>query len=232
LDLISKEQITLLFADNLAFNKFIDIDQFLLKYQGTYDDSYGVTSFEFSAFYSPGELSKDNTNARFDIERSGAKANYGYLDLDIERITRLKWDMSWVLNFLGQLSFSKLLLSEQLSLGGSFTVRGYMENEVTGDNGILLKNELRFPNIHFQRKGLKNALQFLVFLDYGFAVDVDKNIVESSKSLLSLGPGVRLNMSTYLTLRFDYGFQLIEVNGRTFQNGGRSKGHLSVVASY
>ncbi|NGX34183.1 MAG: Heme/hemopexin transporter protein HuxB [Candidatus Anoxychlamydiales bacterium] len=222
----------LLFADNLVFNRFIDVAQFLLKYQGTYDDSFGVTSFELSAFYSPGGITKNNKTSNFAIERPGAKSNYGYIDLDIERVTRLKADLSWVVNFLGQLSFSKLLLSEQLSLGGNFTVRGYMENEVTGDSGILLKNELRFPNIRFQRKGLKNALQFLAFLDYGFATDVDKSIVESSKSLLSVGPGVRFNMSTYLTLRFDYGFQLITVGGRTFQNGGKSRGHLSVIASY
>jgi len=222
----------LLFADNLVFNKYIDVAQFLLKYQGTYDDKFGVTSFEISAFYSPGDLTNNNTTAKFEQEREGAKAKYGYIDLDIERITRLKEDFSWVINFLGQLSFSKLLLSEQLSLGGSFTVRGYMENEVAGDNGILLKNEIRFPSIRFQKKNFKNALQFLAFLDYGFAVDVDKSIVESSKSLLSVGPGVRLNMSTYLTLRFDYGFQLINVNGRPFQNSGKSRGHLSVIASY
>ncbi|NGX29310.1 MAG: hypothetical protein K940chlam4_00141, partial [Candidatus Anoxychlamydiales bacterium] len=222
----------LLFAKNLAFDEFIDVAQFLLKYQGTYDDSFGVTSFELSAFYSPGSITKNNKTSKFEIERPGAKSDYGYIDLDIERVTRLKADLSWVINFLGQLSFSKLLLSEQLSLGGSFSVRGYMENEVTGDSGILLKNEIRFPCIRFQKKSLKNTLQFLAFLDYGFATDVDKSVVESSKSLLSVGPGVRFNMSTYLTLRFDYGFQLIEVNGRPFQNGGRSRGHLSVIASY
>ncbi len=222
----------LLYADNLVFNKFIDIAQFLIKYQGTYDDKFGVTSFELSAFYSPGSLTKNNKSSKFQIERDGAKSDYGYIDLDIERITRLKADLSWVVNFLGQLSFSKLLLSEQLSLGGNFTIRGYMENEVTGDSGILLKNEIRFPNVRFRKKNLKNALQFLAFLDYGFVKNVDKNIVQSSKSLLSVGPGVRFNMSTYLTVRFDYGFQLIEVNGRAFQNNKRSIGHLNVIASY
>ncbi|NGX52158.1 MAG: hypothetical protein KR126chlam5_00453 [Candidatus Anoxychlamydiales bacterium] len=222
----------LLFAENLVFDRFIDVAQFLLKYQGTYDDSFGVTSFEVSAFYSPGGITKNNKTSKFEIERPEAKSDYGYIDLDIERVTRLKADLSWVINFLGQLSYAKLLLSEQLSLGGSFTIRGYMENEVAGDNGILLKNEIRFPSIRFQKKNMKNALQFLAFLDYGFATNVDKSIVESSKSLLSVGPGVRFNMSTYLTLRFDYGFQLLKINGKPFPKSGRSRGHLSVIASY
>lgn len=219
----------LLYGDNLVWNSDIDIFQFLMKYQGTYDDSFGVTSYEVSLFLSPGDITKNNKKSKFIIERPGAKPNYAYIDLDIERITRMKWDFSWVINFLGQASFSKLLLSEQLSLGGSFTIRGYMENEVTGDNGLLLKNEIRFPSIRYQKKGLNNTLQFLAFLDYGFVTNVDKSIVNSSKSLLSIGPGVRFNMSTYLTMRFDYGFRLIRIKDRS---SGGSRGHLSVIASY
>ncbi|NGX62906.1 MAG: Heme/hemopexin transporter protein HuxB [Candidatus Anoxychlamydiales bacterium] len=224
----------LAYADNLVFNKFIDIFQLLLKYQGTKDDSLGVTSFEFSVFYSPGGFTKNNKTSKFQQEREGAKSNYVYLDLDIERITRLKRNFSWVVNFLGQLSFSKLILSEQLALGGNFTVRGYMENEVSGDSGFLLKNELRFPNIFSKKNNnFKRVLQFLAFVDYGLSVDVDKNLLSKNpKSLLSIGPGVRYNMSTYLTFRFDYGFQLIDVKNRSFQNSGNSRGHLNVVAAY
>ena len=223
----------LAYADNLVFNKFIDIFQLLLKYQGTKDDRLGVTSFEFSVFYSPGGVTKNNKTSKFQQEREGAKSNYVYLDLDVERITRLKRNFSWVVNFLGQLSFSKLILSEQLALGGSFTIRGYMENEVSGDSGFLLKNELRFPNIFSKKPNFKRVLQFLAFVDYGLSVDVDKNLLSKNpKSLLSIGPGVRYNMSTYLTFRFDYGFQLINVKNRSFQNSGDSRGHLSVIASY
>ena len=219
----------LLFADHLVWNRDIDIFQFLMKYQGSYDDCFGLTSFEVSLFLSPGDITKNNKEPKFIIERPGAKPTYAYIDLDIERITRLKADLSWVINFLGQFSPTKLLLSEQLSLGGNFTIRGYMENEVTGDNGFLLKNEIRFPAIRYQKKGLNNTLQFLGFFDCGFVTNVDKNIVNSSKALASIGPGVRFNMSTYLTMRFDYGFRLIRIKDRS---SGGSRGHLSVIASY
>jgi hemolysin activation/secretion protein len=221
------------YAENLVFNKNIDIFQFLAKYQGSKEDRFGYTSFEGSCFYSPGNITEDNTTSRFELARPGAKAHYVYLELDIERIVRLKGDLSWVINFLGQYSFSKLMLSEQLAIGGASTVRGYMENEVSGDSGLFLRNEIRFPNFSFKVRNLKQNLQFLAFLDYGFVADVDKNILNrNSKSLLSVGPGVRYSLRTNISLRFDYGFQLIDVKNRAFETSKHSQAHLSLIGSF
>lgn len=221
------------FADSLIYNRSIDVFQFLAKYQGSKDDRWGITSFELSLYYSPGDITPFNKNSSFQVERPGAKSNYVYSELDIERLTKLPWDLSWVTNFLGQLSFSKLLLSEQLAIGGNFTVRGFMENDVSGDSGLLFKNEIRSPKIHFQKKRLDGELQFLGFVDFGCVADVDPNIVDkSSASLLSIGPGLRYHLATYITIRFDYGFQIFRVKDRVFQETEGSRGHLSVIASY
>jgi len=220
-------------ADSLIYDRNIDVFQFLLKYQGTRDDRLGITSFELSLFYSPGDVTANNKNSNFQVERPDAKADYTYFELDIERLTKLGWNFSFVTNFLGQLSFSKLLLSEQLAIGGNFTVRGFMENDVSGDSGILFKNEIRSPQIHFQRKRLDRELQFLAFIDFGYVTDVDPNIVDKSNAaLLSIGPGLRYHLANYITIRFDYGFQLLRVKDRVFQETEGSRGHLSVIASY
>ena len=223
----------LTFADSLIYNRFIDIFQLLVKYQGIRDDNWGITSFEISLFYSPGNVTAFNKSSNFQQERDNAKSDYVYTELDIERLTKLPWDLSWVSNLLGQYSFSKLLLSEQLAIGGNFTVRGFMENDVTGDSGVLFKNEIRSPKIHFQRKRFDREVQFLAFIDFGYVTDVDPNIVDKhSAALLSAGPGLRYHLATYITIRFDYGFQIFRVKDRVFQETEGSRGHLSVIASY
>ncbi|NGX55949.1 MAG: Heme/hemopexin transporter protein HuxB [Candidatus Anoxychlamydiales bacterium] len=223
----------LTYADNLIFNNDIDVSEFLLKYQGILDDSLGSTSFELYLYLSPGNMTSDNNKKSYALERAGAKPNYAYLVLDIERITRLFFKMSLVTNFLGQVSSGKLLLSEQLSLGGYITIRGYMENEIAGDKGILFKNELRLPPIKFGRNRLENEIQFLGFLDYGVAEDVDKSLLDKkSQSLLSTGPGLRYRIGSNLTFRLDYGFQLKTVHGRFFGKNRDGRWHINVTGAY
>ncbi len=223
----------LTFAENLIYDHYMDISQFLLKYQGTADDKWGYTSFEFSFFYSPGNMTKNNSTTDFDLERPGAKANYFYGQFDLERITKLPKKFTWILNFLFQLSDRKLLPSEQLSLGGYLSVRGYLENEVSGDKGFLLKNEIRFPPIHFHIKKLENELQFLGFIDLGVVTDVDQNILtKNSAFLLSIGPGLRYKMNENISVRVDYGWRLKDIHGRLFGASEESRFHVGVIAAY
>jgi hemolysin activation/secretion protein len=174
-------------------------------------------------------MTKNNTTKDFDIVRPGARANYIYGQFELERITKLPKKFSWIFNFLGQLSSGKLLLSEQLSLGGYLTVRGYEENQIEADNGILMKNELRFPSIYFGKKSLNNSLQFLAFVDFGWGNNIDEDILDQNNTyLLSIGPGVRYSISTYFNAKIDYGYQLKKIPG----DDRESKWHISLVGSY
>ena len=47
----------------------------------------------------------------------------------------------------GQVADQPLVSSEQFSIGGQDTVRGYLESEALGDYGIAGTLELRSPNI-------------------------------------------------------------------------------------
>lgn len=220
------------YARNLIYdNERIDISQFLLKYQAMLEDNFGMNSLEVMMFFSPGKMTKNNTNKQFQLERSGAKANYFYMQLEYERLTKIKM-FSWVFDFLGQISTQKLLPSEQLSLGGYLTVRGYMENEVSGDKGFLIKNELRFPPIKFRTWKLKNELQILAFMDFGIVGDVDQNILRKESAILwSIGPGARYIINENLNARFDYGWQLKSVHGRITGLSGDSRAHLGITLS-
>src|SRR5690606_17921466 len=111
---------------------------------------------------------------------------------------------SWWLDILFQQASGKLLPTEQFSLGGFYTVRGYDENEVISDNGILIKNEFYFPTIKLPPKKRTHHLKFLAFIDYGWGYDVNQNVLSRDvATLASLGPGIRYNFENYISARFD-----------------------------
>jgi hemolysin activation/secretion protein len=223
----------LTYTDNLIFNNNIDISQFLIKYLAILEDFLGSTSLEAYCYLSPGHMTKDNKKSSFSLERKGAKPTYAYFVLDIERLTRFPYKFLLVTNFLSQISTDKLLLSEQLSLGGALTVRGYMENELAGDKGILFKNELRLPAIVFGRNRLENEIQLLGFVDYGIASEIDKSILDkNTKSILSIGPGVRYRVGSNFTFKLDLGYQLDKVKNRVDGKNNTPRVHININGAF
>jgi len=225
------------FGGTTVSNVYTDVAQFVLGYQASYADDYGTTFATITGFWSPGDLTGTpaNTDASYMATRAGATASYTYGQFSLQRLTRLPWDFTWSMRALYQLADSNLLPSEELGLGGYQTVRGYDEREANGDEGFLFSNELATPPVSVgQFFGLKEAtdqLQFLAFVDYGGtslhnATPADVN---PNTNLLGIGPGVRYNISPYLAVRFDYGFQLIDTGFDTRHN---SRGHVGVVLSY
>ena len=152
----------------------------------------------------------------------------------MERITRLPSDFSWVLRLTGQVADGNMVASEQLGVGGFSSVRGYDEREVNGDRGFYMNNELRAPPFSllriFGKAKLADQLQFLGFWDYGLAENKDPLSNESTAHLQSVGGGLRYTVNRYLSVRFDYGIQLMD-SGPTASNYG-SRGHVGVIASF
>jgi hemolysin activation/secretion protein len=225
------------FGGSLVSNVFTDVAQFVLAYQASYIDDYGATSASGTGFYSPGDLTGTpaNTDAAYGATRAGARSNYVYGQLALQRVTRLPWDFSWSVHGLYQISDANLLPSEEFGLGGYETVRGYDEREANGDNGFLASTEIATPPVSLGRViGLAKAddqIQFLGFVDYGgtslhHATPSDTN---PNTNLLGVGPGIRYAITPYMTFRFDYGFQLIPTG---FDNRHASRGHIGFVLSY
>ena len=163
------------FSQALIFNNYIDIDQFLVGYDGTLEGRWGMTLFGITFYLSPGGMSAYNKDRFFGVESPGAKSNYIYWRTTADGIFRMPLDFSWIISTLFQWSSGKLLPSEQLSLGGYQTIRGYDENEIVSDRGLMIKNEVRSPSLHFFRTkgGTQDELQFLAFVDFGYGNDVN-----------------------------------------------------------
>ena len=101
-------------------------------------------------------------------------------------------------------------------MGGYETVRGYDERAANGDNGFLISTEVATPPVSlFQLFGdqkIKDQLQFLGFVDYGGTSlhQVTPADVNPNSDLLGIGPGLRYVINPYVSVRFDYGFQMTD----------------------
>ncbi|MEI9991725.1 MAG: ShlB/FhaC/HecB family hemolysin secretion/activation protein [Rhizomicrobium sp.] len=202
-----------------VFGSATEIDQFLLIYDATRPDKHGQTALENTFVYSPGGFGPSNRTAVFRQSGvNGASAQYVYDNLEVTRVTNLRWNISWVVRATGQVSGGELLPSEQLGAGGVDSVRGYDERSVSGSQGVLLSTELRSPAFHplgnFANLGVDEQAQVLAFWDYGDVAykHVQQNLPKSAE-LQSVGFGARYGIGSYLDARFDYGWQLERVPG-------------------
>lgn len=118
-----------------------------------------------------------------------------------------------------QLSTDTLLTLEQFGLGGQSTVRGYRQNQLLTDNGVLGSLEFRFPVLREPTNDL--LLQVAPFIDVGHGWNHDGNNPDDS-TLLGIGTGLILTINEGLTARFDWGIPLISVDSdrNTAQENG------------
>ena len=117
-----------------------------------------------------------------------------------------------------QLTPNSLLSLERFSIGGVDTVRGYTQNQLVADNGILSSVEVRVP-LTFDPRVLQLAPFFAVGTVWNNR-EIDPNLA----TIASLGLGLRWLIASDLSLRLDYGIPLISVGnrGNSLQENGFS----------
>jgi hemolysin activation/secretion protein len=107
-----------------------------------------------------------------------------------------------------QITPDSLLSLEQFSLGGVDTVRGYRQNQLVADNGILAALEFRIP-----LTGDPRILQLTPFVEVGTGWN-NRTIDPDPRVIAGLGAGLRWQIVRDLNLRLDYGFPLVDVGDR------------------
>jgi hemolysin activation/secretion protein len=224
----------LLFGGTNIFASDSEIFQFRLNYLARQFDSSGTTTAQASVYYSPGDVTPDNTDPAFEQERAFAEANYFYGRLTLQRTQKLPWNLTLVATAAGQLSSDNLLASEQFSLGGATTVRGYEESIANGDRGWLGSLEIYSPPMLALRRiwaeAPEDELKFLVFIDAGAVASVHRLPGEPAhRELAGVGAGFRYRINTRLNVRFDYGWSLRDIEGFDIDS---SRAYLSVSLSY
>jgi len=217
-----------------AGSTLVDVDQFVVAYDAALDDPYGQTTLNDSLYISPGDWGGNNNNMAFNASHPDAASDYLYDTVTLQRVSKLPEDFSLLLRGILQFSNKNLTPSEQLGFGGYDTIRGYDEREVNTDEGYIFTAELRTPPLSFGEifgcPEFQDQLQFLTFWDTGSAHNHRLLPGETDEiDLSSVGAGVRYTINTYVSVRFDYGFQLVHT-GFDADQGSRSD--LGVMISY
>ena len=104
-----------------------------------------------------------------------------------------------------QLSRDPLLGIEKFSVGGLDTVRGYRENCLVRDNGLVSSVELRIPL--YQNNEKDRSLQLVPFFDYGRSWNTNQEDPDPS-SISSVGIGLRGKVANNINAEFFYGYAL------------------------
>lgn len=143
-----------------------------------------------------------------------------------QRAQRLSKNNLLVIQADLQLTPDSLLSSEQFTIGGAQSVRGYRQNALFADNGFRLSVEDRITVARNEESG-KATLQFAPFVDMGAVWNSDDNPdneLGDDTFLIGVGLGVIWQPISDLNIRLDYAPPLInlddDIKGDDIQDHG------------
>ena len=118
-----------------------------------------------------------------------------------------------------QVANQALVPTEQFSLGGGLSVRGYRQDALLGDNGWFNSAEIRATIFRIPK--WSTSVQLTPFVDFGKVWNSD-DLEFDTNTLVSTGIGLRLQISDYFVSRLDWGIPLVdlETEGDSLQEDG------------
>lgn len=179
------------------------------SYTGVLSGTSFETSLDASVTFSA--RSWGSSLEEFDNRRFNADAGFLYFRGDLSHKQNLPLDLQLFGELQGQASNRPLLDSEQFSLGGLGTVRGYLESSAVGDNAITTTLELRSPNL-LAWTGKRQECRVFCFLDWGYA-QIKDPLPEQAASfrLWSYGVGARLRLLDFLNSEVVFGIPQTDI---------------------
>jgi hemolysin activation/secretion protein len=204
----------------------ISYTPFLLQYAGAQNGRRGTTQFQASLNFAPRIAVLGTTNTEFENKRFLAEASYVYVRGDISRTQVLPQGWSAFVSFAGQLANQPLVSSEQFAIGGMATVRGYLDAEALGDNGVRGRLELHTPAM--TGTGLRlDDFYLLAFLD-GAEVRVIDPLPTQTASfhMASGGVGLRMRARGHIDVAADLAYPFVD---STYTHAGDPRVQFSLA---
>ena len=119
--------------------------------------------------------------------------------------------MQLILRVDAQLANDALPSLERFPVGGHLSVRGYRENQIVRDEGVVASAELRVP-LRFAPE-VVGSFQLAPFVDFGHATN-RKNPTPTPENLTSLGVGLLWERGPFeASLYYGYGFENVDTSG-------------------
>ncbi|MFT5113444.1 MAG: hemolysin activation/secretion protein [Parasphingorhabdus sp.] len=184
-----------------------------LQYKGNLRNNKFESDFNLQL---AGNLSSGSHNNRvaYASSRVGASDHWSLIRYGASiRKTIRNWSLSG--RFRGQYSNEPLIGGEQFGVGGSNSIRGFREREVSGDKGYLFQLEAWTP------KWGKQPARGVIFVEKGHSKLIDPLPGEmGSDSIFGIGAGVSWTFKSRLSMRLDIGYA---VDGVDSANQGSTR---------
>jgi hemolysin activation/secretion protein len=176
---------------------------FSAAYSGTWMGKGHETDLNASVNLAIREMGSDD--AEYELNRHGASGDFVYVRGDLSHTLDLPEGFQFFGKVQGQAADQPLVNSEQFSGGGLGTVRGYLESEELGDNGIFGSTELRTPSLGTFLGSAVDDWRFYLFVEGGL-LGIDEPLPEqqSTFNLASVGIGTRLKLVGHLNGSLDF----------------------------
>ncbi len=169
--------------------------------------------------------------------RVGTGGQFFVYRTSLIRYHRLPWGMTYAFRGQAQLTNDRLPPSEQLRLGGAFSVRGYSEGEYLSDYGAFMTNELYIPSYFFpkdwklpySKQPIREQIQGVTFFDFGGgSLRNTLNGEEHNRTLAGAGLGTRIRLFDKVFARV----QWATPTGSNPRNGDQSAFYYGVTTEF
>ncbi len=162
-----------------------------LGWAGTLTRDRSQLGFDLSTTFALRSLGSNPDD--FDFKRYRATGGFAYVHGGINDRVDLPLGLQLYGNLEGQLASEPLISNEQFAAGGAGSVRGFLQSEAIGDNGLLASVELRSPVI--AQGGMLDELRALAFVDAARVWLIDPLPEQQRQtSLLGVGVGLRIKL--------------------------------------
>lgn len=201
------------------------------SYGATWRSEAQVTSLTAGVNF--GMRGLGNSSDEFEYKRYKGKPNYLYLRAGVEHERPLIAGTRLLARVSAQAALNPLISNEQFAIGGVQTVRGYLEAEELGDNGLAASLEVHSPSlVPLLPEHLQQAYVF-GFVDAGLVGILDPLPIDgektSSYSLASAGLGMRINAFGGLQTELEWAYPLTTSSN---VNRGDSRLHFQVMYGF
>jgi len=210
-------------ASQASFSSPVTYIPATATYTATFQGEGASTQLDAGVTFGLRGIPGTSDTAAFDQKRFDATGNFIYFRGDVSHTRDLPGGYQVFAKIQGQIADQPLVSSEQFSVGGVDTVRGYLESETLGDHGAVGTVELRTPNIGDWLAQIVpdesgkprpitglNEWRLFVFGDAGRAQTIDALPEQQAAfSLASYGVGTRFRVLDYANGIFTFAMPVI-----------------------
>lgn len=191
---------------------------------GMFDDKKGRTIASFGV-----DMGTDALGASKGID-NGPQSVFYKVIASVARIQRLPKNCLGIVRLNGQYSPQSLYASEQMYLGGAYSLRGYQPSELLGDYGVSGSFEIRTPVPGLQKilpkkvKSWSDKVKLAAFYDWGYVQEYNQVYNYPQQFLHSFGFGTYVNLTDAIYVQMGLGIPI----GPKYYNDDSARWYFSV----